>query len=320
MKGINTVSGIIIFIAMVLFPLISMKSTDISPHTSPTPDTSQKNEATAETVRIYRTEAKKTEIISAKEYVIGVVLAEMAAENHEEALKAQAVVAYTYMQYKKDARKNESYDVTDTHETDQAFLSVEQAKERFKDDYTAYREKIEKAVNSVLGQTVTYNSKPILAVCHSISGGKTESATNIWGGEYPYLQPVESVGDVLSPGYLSEKEVTADELKSALAKLNITTADDASDRLGKITRSDSGTVLKIELAGKELKGTDLRSALGLRSANFDVKYSDGKFCFTVRGYGHGVGMSQYGAQYMASNGSSYKDILLWYYTDCKLSQ
>lgn len=318
MKGIYPISFAVLFICTVLFPLFAMNDTSLKP---PLAENTSEDQSTqnGETFRMYLTEEKKTVSITARDYCIGVVSAEMAAEYEPEALKAQAVVAYTYAKYKANLRKNEDYDITDTYLTDQAFLSVEEAKERFNDNYDEYTEKITAAVDAVLGQMITFDGKPILAVCHSISGGKTESATNIWGGEYPYLQPVESVGDVLSPNYLSEVTVSADDMAKALKALDISAEGEASKWLGEIKRSDSGTVLKIEICGTEIKGSELRSALSLRSANFDVEYSDGGFKFTVRGYGHGVGMSQYGAQFMALQGSSYKEILKWYYTGCEIS-
>ena len=316
MKGIYLWSVIIIFICIVLFPLFSMDKTS-APDNGNLPS-NPSTQQSAETFRMYLTKEDKIVNITARDYCIGVVSAEMAAEYELEALKAQSVVAYTYAKYKANLRKNEDYDITDTSKKDQAFLSVDEAKERFGDNYQKYTEKITLAVDSVLGQSVTYDGKPILAACHSISGGKTEAATDIWGGEYPYLIPVESVGDVLNPKYLTEVTVSSEDMRKALVKLDIAADKDASKWLGNIKRTNSGSVLKITVCNKEIKGSELRSALGLRSSNFDVTYSDDKFKFTVRGYGHGVGMSQYGAQFMALQGSSYKDILNWYYTDCEI--
>ena len=127
------------------------------------------------------------------------------------------------------------------------------------------------------------------------------------------------MGDVLNPNYLTEVTVSADEMAKALKTLDISAEGDTSKWIGEVKRSDSGTVLTVKICGTDVKGSKLRSALSLRSANFDVEYSDKKFKFTVRGYGHGVGISQYGAQFMALQGSTYKEILKWYYTDCEVS-
>ena len=316
MKGIYITSIIIIFIAMVLFPLISMNETVL-----PSPAPSSPTEPSAdgkqpETLRVLDVKTDKVIEMTVKDYVIGVVSAEMAAEYDIEALKAQAVVAYTYALYKKNLRKNETYDVTDTSAKDQAFLSVGEAKERFGDNYQKYTDKITSAVNAVEGKKITYNGKPILACCHSISGGKTESAELLWGGSYPYLMPVESAGDVLSSGYLSEVTVSKDDFKTALKDLEINFKGEPDKWITDINRSNSGYILSLKICGTELKGSKIRSALKLRSTNFDVSITDDTFKFSVRGYGHGVGMSQYGAQYMALQGSTYEDIIKWYFTGC----
>lgn len=318
MKGLYPISVLIIFICMVLFPLLSMN--DPTPNAS-TPQTPQ-NPSTVDfgSFRILNTETEKVTEISARDYCIGVVLAEMPAEYEVEALKAQSVVAYTYAKYKANIRKNENYDITDTHLSDQAFLWEQTAKDRFGESYKAYYKKVSSAVDSVLGQMITYNGQPILAACHSISGGRTESAENIWGGSYPYLQPVESVGDVLNPDYLSEVTLTPDEMSLKLKSLSVTAEGSADTWFKNFKKTDSGTVLTVNVCDHEVKGSDLRTALGLRSSNFDLELKDGNFHLAVRGYGHGVGMSQYGAQFMAEQGSSYTEILGWYFTNCQLAQ
>lgn len=315
MKGIYISSVALIFICMVLFPLISMDKTVLP---SPPSDTSstQSEDGNDETLRVYLTEEDKVTVMTVKDYVTGVVLAEMPAEYHEEALKAQAVVAYTYALYKKDIRKSEDYDVTDTSAKDQAFLSYDEAKEKFKASYEKYLDKVSAAVNAVEGEVILYGDKPILACCHSISGGKTESAETLWGGSYPYLQPVESAGDVLSPGYLSEAKISKEDFQNAFSEQKIEFKGEADEWITDINRSSSGYILSLKVCGTEIKGSTFRSCLKLRSTNFDLEIKDDSFIFSVRGYGHGVGMSQSGAQYMALQGSTYTDILMWYYTDC----
>ena len=313
MKGIYTIAIIILFLAMVLLPLISMKQT-VLPTLPPTESNS--GSQSSEKLRVLDVKTDKISEMPIRDYVIGVVSAEMAAEYEIEALKAQAVVAYTYAMYKKEHRKGEEYDVTDTSAKDQAFLSVEEARERFGENYQKYNDKISAAVDSVTGKKITYQGKVILACCHSISGGKTESAELLWGGSYPYLQPVESAGDLLNPKYLSEVTITKEDFKSAFKEQKIEFTDDTDEWIADINRSSSGYVLSLKLCGTELKGSSFRSALKLRSSNFDVEVTEDSFKFSVRGYGHGAGMSQYGAQYMAQQGSTYEEILKWYYTGC----
>ena len=174
---------------------------------------------------------------------------------------------------------------------------------------------IDQAVQAVSGIALLYNGEPADAVYHSISAGKTESAEVVWGSAVPYLVPVESVGDLLAPDYLSSATFTPDELREKLSTLCALEGEPA-DWIGECDYSSSGTVKTIQLAGVTLTGQQIRSALELRSANFDLTYQEGSFVFTVRGYGHGVGMSQYGAQCMAQQGSSYTEILSWYYPGC----
>lgn len=316
MKGIYTTAIAVMFLCMVMFPLLAMEETVAS-----LPEgAGQSNETSDNTgsVRLYITEKQTVERVPMKEYITGVVLAEMPAEYNEEALKAQAVAAYTFALRKKEARQNEDYDLTDSHKTDQAYLSVDAAKERFGENYNKYLQKVSAAIASVYGQMIVYEGEPIFAAYHSVSAGKTESAENIWGKAYPYLVPVESVGDTLSPNYLSVAEFGADEFKSAMEKASVSCEGEADKWLGEKVCSDSGTVLTMKICGTQVKGTDIRTALGLKSSVFEVEYSDGKFKFTVMGYGHCVGMSQYGAQFMASQGSKYDEILKWYYPGCSI--
>lgn len=315
MRGIYIGVIAVLFLGMVLFPLCSMEKTVLPKPPSPLvsePSTS------GETFKVKLSEEGKIIELSLKDYIVGVVCAEMPAEYQPEALKAQAVAAYTFALYRKQENTDKDYDITDSTTPDQAYMTDADFKKREGSNYEAYKAKITAAVDAVFGQVITYEGKVVLPIYHDISGGKTESAEVLWGGSYPYLQSVESVGDLLSPQYLSEKSVTGDELRSALSDRKITFSENASEWFGNIKRSESGTVLSVDVCGVSLKGSDLRTALSLRSANFDVSYSDGSFQFSVRGHGHGVGMSQYGAQFMALQGSDYKEILQWYYRGCEI--
>lgn len=316
MKGIYLGSVAVLFLCMVLFPLLSMRKTVLPG--SPGTEQASPGKVSSETFSVKLTEEDKIVKLSAYDYICGVVGAEVPAEYEEEALKAQAVAAYTFALYRKQVNKNEKYDITDSTASDQAFISDSDAKERWGSNYESYKEKIGAAVKAVLGQKLTYDGKLILSVYHNISGGKTESAANIWGGDYPYLMAVESVGDVLCPDYLSSAAVSSDDFKTKVSALGVTFSGEADTWLGEKKTSESGTVLSLAVCGTEVSGNDLRQALGLKSANFDVSFADGSFTFSVRGHGHGVGMSQYGAQFMALQGSSYEEILKWYYKGCEI--
>lgn len=314
MKGIYIFSIGLMLFSMVMFPLFSMEKTVI-PEAPTDLDETKK-------VKIYITDEEKIEEISLLQYICGVVGAEVPAENHKETLKAQAVAAYTYYLYKSAENTDKDYDITDSPKTDQAYISDLAAKTLWKDNYEDYKKKITAAVKEVFGEYITFEDKPILAAYHNISGGRTESAENIWGKSYPYLVPAESVGDVLSSSYLSKVTLTLAEVEEKLksAEISIPEALEAGGWFSDIKRSESGTVLTVSVAGTELKGTKVRSLLGLKSANFEVAYSEDKFLFTVKGHGHLVGMSQCGAEFMANQGSSYEEILLWYYKGCEIKK
>ncbi len=264
---------------------------------------------------IYITETGQIETLSREEYLLGVLAAEISPNYYTEAMKAQAVASYTFALYRKAEHEKDTYDITDSSKTDQAFYTRDQLQQMWGTEYETNVAILEEAIAAVTGQILTYDGAPILAAYHSISSGKTESAENYWGGgNYPYLTVVESVGDILSPQYLSTVTFTEEEFSAVLQKqLQITTSGDAADWVGESDCTPSGTVQTQIICGKEITGGELRSACSLASQNFDLTYQDGKFTFTVRGSGHDVGMSQYGANYMASLGSDYREILSWYY-------
>lgn len=257
--------------------------------------------------------------MKAEDYIFGVVAAEMPALYEEEALKAQAIAAFTFACRRKAENEGKEYDITNDHTTDQSFITEEAACEKWGEKADEYTNKIKTAINEVIGYMITYDNKPIVAVYHAISSGKTEDAKDIWGEEYPYLKPVSSEGDKLAKDYITEVSFTADELKEKLAS-DIELSGDAANYFGEISRTDSGVVKEISVCGKTLKGARIRTLLDLRSSNFEVKFNDEKFVFSVYGYGHGVGMSQNGANYMAKQGSDFKEILTHYYKGCKVEK
>lgn len=270
-------------------------------------------------VKILRTKNNKIEKTDLLEYLTGVVAAEIGADYENEAIKAQAVAAHTMLLYRESENSGKDYDITDSSETDQSYFDKDERKKTFGDKFDADESKLREQINSVINKTVTYDGKPILAAYFDLSGGKTESAKNVWGTDYKYLQPVESVSDMLSPKYISTVTFSKDEFTSIASSLKVTAKGDASKWVSLINCSQSGTVLEITLCGKKFSGKDIRKAFQLRSANFDLDYKNDSFIFTVRGSGHGVGMSQNGANYMAKQGSKYDEILKWYYKGVQIS-
>lgn len=311
-------------LAMILCPLCSVeKATDvISKELLGDEITLPTEETAVATVKVMNASSKNITEISLRDYLIGVVASEINAAYHEEAIKAQIIAAHTMLLYSKE-HKNDGLngaDISDSSATHQGFLTKDAQIEKWGNNYEAYREKIEKCVDEVIDLTVQYNGEPINAVFHSISNGQTENATDVWGGEYPYLISVNSVGDKLSPAYSSEAKVTAEKFKETVTKEGAELKENPEEYIGKITNTDTGMVKTVVIGGKTFKGTEIRTLFGLKSSTFTVKYDDGNFIFTVSGYGHGVGMSQYGADYMARQGFTYTEILKHYYAGTEISK
>ena len=253
------------------------------------------------------------------QYLKEVVSAEMPADFHIEALKAQAVAARSYLDSRRNAYKisgipeeHKGAEICTNPTHCKAWISQEKRMELWAEDANENWEKISLAVDETAGQIITYNDEVISAVFHSTSSGKTESSKDVWGGERPYLVSVESPGDLYSPKYKSEKTVTLEEFKKIISD-NIENVDFNKELIGEIRRSDAGGIITVSVGGVEIKGSQLRSLFDLRSANINININGDTVHFDVTGYGHGVGMSQYGANYLANEGKSYIDILKTYY-------
>lgn len=261
----------------------------------------------ADSFRVLIDGSEKIEVLSAEDYIFGVVAAEMPALYESEALKAQAVAAYSFACIRRAQNQELEYDITTDATLDQSYISMEALKLKWGDSFDEYQEKLRNAVKSVSGKTVKYKGEIALTLYHAISSGKTENSFDIWGGEYEYLTSVDSVWDKLSPNYLSSQTFTFDELKQKLGEYNF-----SSNNI-KAEKSSVGTVKNLKVDDKEIAGEALREKLNLRSANFTVKVDSAGVTFETYGYGHGVGLSQYGADYMAKQGASYAEILKYYY-------
>jgi len=252
-------------------------------------------------------------------YLVGVVRAEMPASFELEALKAQAAAARTYTLYKLQSGGNhgEDADICTDHTCCQAYISEERARANWGEMADAYEDKVEAAVKETDGETVLYGGAPILAVFHSSSAGLTRAAGEVWLNDLPYLQAVSSpeAGDRI-PNYYSRMEFTEAELKEKLLAA-FPAADLSGGMAGWLSAAvtdGAGSVATVCVGGVTVKGVQVRSALGLRSACFTWEAQEGKMAFFVTGYGHGVGLSQYGANQMALEGADWREILTHYYT------
>lgn len=242
-----------------------------------------------------------------EEYLIGVVASEMPASFNIEALKAQVVVARTYAL----KRINENKILTDTTST-QVYKDNAELKNLWKNDFNKYYEKVKNAVMSTEGIVLMFNNTYIDAVYHSTSNGMTEDAFYVWGYSVPYLKSVESKSDINVSSYKREIKLTLENL-SLILNTNIT-----ADTTFVLERNSSGRVTSVKVNNIEINGTTFRALLGLRSTDFTIELTEENAIITTYGYGHGVGMSQYGANSMANNGYSFKDILNHYYQNIKI--
>lgn len=276
------------------------------------------------TIKLLHADTKKVEEIDLDQYLYGVVSAEMPASFEAEALKAQAVVARTYTIYKivNNDGKHEKADICDDSTCCQAWISKEDRLEKWdEDNRDEYWNKIVKAVNETQGKIVTYEGKPINAFFHSNSGGKTEAPINVWGGSgYPYLQSVSTAGEDAYSQYSSEasfsKEEFEEKIKEVHSDFKINYKEKDCIKIEEYT--DGDRVKTIKIGNLELSGVEVRNILGLRSANFTVTVDDDKIEFKVTGYGHGVGMSQTGADSLAKEGKTYEDIIHHFYTGVEI--
>ena len=245
-----------------------------------------------------------------EDYVTGVVGAEMPALFSSEALKAQAVIARTYA-----LKANSMGQVLSDNESTQSYKDNGELASLWGGSYSSYYSKIKDAVNSTKGVYLTYNGNYIEAVYHSTSNGRTEDSSNVWGNYYPYLVSVDSVYDNTNPSFSISKSFSYSDLSS---KLGI--GVNSSSEFNILGYTSGGRVSSISIDGNQFSGVSFRSMLGLRSADFDIVKNDDGVVITTRGYGHGVGMSQYGANGMGKAGYSYQDILLHYYPGVSLGQ
>lgn len=277
-----------------------------------------------DTLSVYIKSEDKVQNMSKSQYLKEVVSAEMPASFEAEALKAQAVAARSYLEARRNAYKASG--TPDVHKgaevcTDfahcKAWVSEEKRRESWGDEADSNWEKISKAVDETADEVMTYDGEIISAVFHSTSSGKTENSKDVWGGDRPYLVSVESPGDKVSPKYKSEKEMTLSEFKK-IAEENIENVDFSKEIVGAVARSEAGGILTISIGGEKIKGTKLRTMYDLRSTNVEINVSGDMVFFDVTGYGHGVGMSQYGANYLAGEGKNYQEILKTYYTGIEI--
>ena len=274
------------------------------------------------TIKLLHSKTGEVEELALDDYLVNVVSAEMPANFEVEALKAQAVVARTYTIYKVINKKHDNADICDDSTCCQAYITKEDRLARWEESLRESNwKKIVDCVNETKGIIATYGNQPINAFFHSNSGGTTATAVNVWGGgDYPYLQVVETVGEEGYTQYASEVVLSREDLLNKLkAKYSdIAINFDNDEDLKVLEHTESGRVKTIKFGNHSISGVEARSLLGLKSTNFEITKEGNTIKFSVKGYGHGVGMSQTGADAMAKQGSNYEEIIKHFYVGVEL--
>ena len=275
--------------------------------------------ADSEVIRLWDAGAGEVLEVPLLEYLIGAAASEMPVTWPDEALKAQAVASHSYALYQRDrasADKLEGAWCSADPARRQGYMTREVLQSYWGGAFEENWARLESLFTPILHQVLTYEGAPAAACYHAISNGQTEASENVWNEALPYLAGVDSTLDLTAEGYEQTVTYTAQQMYDAIV-LAVPGAEprqgEPESWFGEASRTAAGYVDKIECAGVFVRGADLRTALGLRSACFTIQYADGVFSVTTRGYGHGVGLSQYGASAMALTGSTCDEILAHYY-------
>ena len=260
--------------------------------------------------------------LSLEEYLVGVVLSEMPASFHLEALKAQAVAARTFTMRQVRNGKHHEYDLCTNASCCQAWNSQFDLEGKLGNGSSVYWEKVRSAVHDTEGEVLVYDGDLIDAVYFSCSGGMTEDAAAVWGGDVPYLKSVVSSGEEQTRHYVSDVIIPFDQFCWSIQSENDKAdfSPNPVEWFGHQERSSGGGVVWQEIGGESFSGTRLRAIFDLNSTNFTIAVVETGIQFEVKGYGHRVGMSQYGANAMANAGNSYKDILVHYYSGVEITK
>lgn len=316
------IASVLLTALLFVTPLFLFTAADPKPQSTPTPaPVTQAVSLQDENVTLQVWNGKKTVSMTMADYLKGVVRGEMPASFAEEALKAQAAAERTYIYYQMRGGHKPAHpdaDICTDHTCCNAWLSRADAAEKWGDKAEEYEAKITQAVRDTDGQVVLYQGAPILAVFHSSSAGKTANSGDVWTSDLPYLASVKSPeGADQVPNYYSVKTLTAaefcDTFHAAYPQSDF--SGNAERWVQNLRRNRSDRVESVTIGGVSVTGTEVRSVFSLRSACFTVEVSGDSVTFHVTGYGHGVGMSQYGANELAHEGKTWREILSWYYTN-----
>ena len=328
-------AGLLLSAGLFLLPVLTLRGTplcDGSPQeTDSPPEASLPIDRTAAPLRSARDHGRPVRLQTAEgtvvelpmdEYLWGVVAAEMPASFEEEALKAQACAARTYTAVLQNSAKHPDADICGDSTCCQAYVERSAAEARWGLNAKEYAERIQQAVSGTDGLGILYNGQPIQALFFSSAAGKTTDAVEVWGNAVDYLKSVDSPEGDEVPNYRTQAVLTAQEVRerTLAAYPGADLSGDPAGWFGQASRNEAGGVISIPLGGVTLTGGQVRTLLSLRSACFTVAWDGAQFTFDVTGHGHGVGMSQYGANAMAKEGGTFRDILTWYYTGAEVGE
>ena len=266
-------------------------------------------------VRVKRVNKDRIDNVMLEDYVVGVVAGEMPVSFDMEALKAQAVASRSYVLRKINDNRDGSYDVVDTT-SNQVYLDLDDLKDSWKDNYVSYLNKVRKAVNDTSMEYLEYNGEVANTMFFSTSNGYTEDCAMVFSSDVPYLRSVKSSWDSsVNSNFNYSKELSLREFYSALGisynnKLNVVILE----------KSNSNRVISLKINGVKFSGRDIYNKLKIRSTDFSIIQDNDKVIIKTKGFGHGVGMSQYGAYGMALEGYNYKEILNHYYKGTNLKK
>lgn len=287
----------------------------------PTEEVQNKNASDLAQITFYDCGDKKNHTEPLEEYIKGVISAEMPASYETEALKAQAVAARSYVlfraQHPSPDHPNAAVCTDPAH--CKAYISKSDAENKWGAEWTkTYYPKISSATEDTAGEYLSYKGETVEAFFFALSNGKTENSEDVWQTDVPYLRSAESPGDTESPNFISENIFSVSDFNTVLKNLSADFKVRNNITLSDIKRSSGGRIKSLKINGTQFSGTDIRSAFSLKSTDFSVEQNGEKVIFTVKGNGHGVGMSQYGANYLAQQGKTYEEILKHYYSGVEI--
>ena len=264
------------------------------------------------TVTVWDAATQQERTLPLQEFLVGLAACEMPPEWPAAALCAQMVAGHSYALALGDTplqvNSAQCLGWTDT----------DVLKARWGDDYERFHALLVQAAQMVGNSVLTYDGSPAAACYHSISAGHTEASQNVWETALPYLQGVPSPADLAADGYETTVEYSPEQVSAVLTSLELEPGNDPAAWFGDAVRDDAGYITAQTVCGTTVSGTKMRRAFHLRSASFSVEYNGTSFCFTTHGYGHGVGLSQYGAKALAEQGRTWQEILLYYFPGCEV--